>query len=614
MASSTAKPKRFRLNFVNAAEDVPRLVRAYGRACQGEFALVLRPREQRGVLVLVTKKDGAFMWRSSEGGDAPAIPESPISAEDAVKLVKVEQKALPKASPISLRGQWAGTLTCAEGEPVVELRRKLATYGWLRIASVPGGRWTWRVERTEKWFSEPGDDEGTAETLLAAIEAGLRGAMGLLSEACSLRDSRRRAAFDSGWAEKHPIRPAKEGRNPTDRLKVRPPRGRRRKAPPPSPVDAPVPSLPDAPATATAMKRMAAEVTAEADALADLRGLAWVWAETGIRDEVAAWFDGQGFDAWAEQIRAYDGSPDQPVDAFVEALRADVRAEDLDQPAEKEALAWLDTLHAGWMEAPQLMERARKLIRYAARMSESELCRGREKREAIDAVQRAVQSYEEARDAIAAERPVDGIRTLRRIGERVALSAAKSAKACAAGQMSLTATLDEPEPPFGERGKTAVPGLQIVPLGVEPTTAAELRTLTQGHAQAFEADPKASTAKKWVKSALLHVGLEAVNLSAKSRRFDDLGGGRRVFVTVALPETVEEDATDAKLHLVAEATPRGLSIEDWSYGAAKQVRRSGRKNVPVEAPPATEGVDAEKDKALLDAFSAAIAAAMKDVA
>jgi len=226
MASSTTKPKRFRLNFVNAAEDVPRLVRAYGRACQGEFALVLRPREQRGVLVLVTKKNGAFMWRSNEGADAPAIPENPISAEDAVKLVKVEQKALPTASPITLRGQWAGTLTCADGEPVVELRRKLATYGWLRITSVPGGRWTWRVERTEKWFSEPGDDEGTAETLLSAIEAGLRGARGLLSEACSLRDSRRRAAFDSGWAEKHPIRPAKEGRNPTERLKVRPPRGR----------------------------------------------------------------------------------------------------------------------------------------------------------------------------------------------------------------------------------------------------------------------------------------------------------------------------------------------------------------------------------------------------
>ena len=35
--------QRFRLALVNAAEDVPRVIRAYGRACGGEFALVLRP-------------------------------------------------------------------------------------------------------------------------------------------------------------------------------------------------------------------------------------------------------------------------------------------------------------------------------------------------------------------------------------------------------------------------------------------------------------------------------------------------------------------------------------------------------------------------------------------
>jgi hypothetical protein len=36
-------PKKFRLSFVNAADEVPRLVRAYVRACNGEFSLVLRP-------------------------------------------------------------------------------------------------------------------------------------------------------------------------------------------------------------------------------------------------------------------------------------------------------------------------------------------------------------------------------------------------------------------------------------------------------------------------------------------------------------------------------------------------------------------------------------------
>ena len=152
------KPKRFRLNLVNAAEDVPRLVRAYGRACDGEFALVLRPREQRGVLVLVTKKDGARMWRSGGGGaDAPGVPDTAIAPADAVKLVKVEQKALPTAGPITLRGQWSGYLHCDGGQPRVELRRKLAAYGTLALVSSPDG-WIWTVERSEKWFSEPGSD------------------------------------------------------------------------------------------------------------------------------------------------------------------------------------------------------------------------------------------------------------------------------------------------------------------------------------------------------------------------------------------------------------------------------------------------------------------------
>ena len=68
MAQST-KPKRFRLSFVGPIEDQPRLIRAYGRACDGEFALVMRPHEGRAVLVLITKKVGAFIWRSGEASD-----------------------------------------------------------------------------------------------------------------------------------------------------------------------------------------------------------------------------------------------------------------------------------------------------------------------------------------------------------------------------------------------------------------------------------------------------------------------------------------------------------------------------------------------------------------
>jgi len=445
-------PRHFRLNLVNAAEDVPRLVRAYGRACDGEFALVLRPREQRGVLVLVTKKDGARMWRSGEGeADAPGMPDAAIAPADAVKLVKVEQKALPTVGPITLRGQWSGTLRCDGGQPRVELRRKLAAYGTLALVSSPEG-WTWTVERSEKWFSEPGSDTGTASTLLRGIEAGLARAMGLLGEACSHRDSRRRAAFDTAYAEAHPVRPAREGKDPTERMKE--PRARKTKAPPPAALDAPVAALPDVPATAAAMKRLADEVTAEADALSELRGARWAWSDTGVREEVAAWFAGRGMDPWADEIRGYDGGPDRPLDAFVDGLKAEVRGEGMDAPIEKEAIAQLDRLREGWLEAPQLMERARKLIRYATRLAESPMCKGKEKREAAEAIARAVEGYEGARTAIAEGKAVDGLRTLRRIGERVALSAAKAARTCAAGQTSLTAATREKP---ARSAKTAAP-------------------------------------------------------------------------------------------------------------------------------------------------------------
>ncbi len=220
--AETAAHKKFRLSLVNAAEDVPRLVRAYGRACDGEFALVLRPPEERGVLVLVTKKDGAKFWRSGEG-DAPAAPVATIDAKDAVALVKTEQKAVPKPGPITLRGQWSGWMHCDGGAPRVELVRKLAAYGVLRIVSSATG-WTWTVERTEKWFSRPGTDDGTAPTLVKAIEAGLARAMGLLGEACSVRDSRRRAALDTTYAADHPVKPAHEGKDPTVRMRPKEPR------------------------------------------------------------------------------------------------------------------------------------------------------------------------------------------------------------------------------------------------------------------------------------------------------------------------------------------------------------------------------------------------------
>ncbi|MFK7931198.1 MAG: hypothetical protein AB8H79_23645, partial [Myxococcota bacterium] len=190
--------KRFRLNLVNAAEDVPRVLTAYGRACGGELALVLRPTEGEGVLVHITKA-GAYAWTAG-ANDAPNVPDESVEPATAVARIKEAQLKPGRQGPITLRGQWSGQLHCDGQVPIVELRRKLATYAILTIRSDPQGHWRWTVERLERWFGGAGSDQGEAKVLLHAIEAGLGSAMGLLGQVCSQRDSKRRGAFDPDWA------------------------------------------------------------------------------------------------------------------------------------------------------------------------------------------------------------------------------------------------------------------------------------------------------------------------------------------------------------------------------------------------------------------------------
>jgi hypothetical protein len=641
MADNAAK--KFRLSFVNAAEDVPRLIRAYGKACQGEFALVLRPPDQRGLLVLV-RKEGAAYWRTHDStADAPQVPEMGVSAKDAVRLIQVEQKAVRVPGPITLRGTWSGWLHCDAGTPRVELERKLAMYGVLRIVSGASG-WTWTVERTEKWFSKPGSDTGAAASLVKAIEAGLARAMGLLGEACSVRDTRRRAALDTSFAVEHPVTPAREGKDPTERLKLKEPR--RSKAGPPAALDAPAP-VPDAPSTSGALRQMADEVTAEADALAALRDIPWVWQETSAKEDAVAWFNANFMEDVAEQLLAFDGGPDRPMDAFLQSLREAV--DDLEPAPEikAQAVRALDQLAAGWKTAPVLLERARRLVRYAATMAGSGLCRGKEQKEAAAAVQKAVETYGEARAAITRGEPFDGVRKLRSIAQSVAIAAAKAARSCAAGQTSLAigreapalepgdraALVTEPQRvgtvvelrdadrvvwredgqmvqailhPSRLRAVEADSGLVVVPLGRTPTTPAELLAGLTGHTNTFRGAPTPANAKKWVKTALLHVGVEVVSLSARTE-------GGRSLVRVVLPGALAGDVgVEKKLRMVAEALGKkaapAIGLEGWVYGAdgAQTVKRSASHPPAVPVPE----VDAAKDKALIDAFSAAVAAAM----
>ena len=614
-----AKPKRFRLSFVGPIEDQPRVIRAYGRACAGEFALVMRPGETRCVLVLVTKKDGAFVWRSSGGSDAPQRPDTPITEADAVTLIKVEQQAVPKAGPTTLRGRWTGTLACDDGQPRVELQRKLATYGTLTVASDPATGWSWSFTRAEKWFGDAGVSSGEGlQTLSAAIEAGVLGAMSLVREACSFRDTHRRAAHDADYAAKRPIKAPKPMRDPTERLGARA-KKRTRKAAPPKPLDAGGAVAP--PATAAELGQMAETVAREGDALAELGGRSWIWEETTPVAQIAEWFDDNGFQGMSESITDYAGSASYPVGEFLRLLKKDlltnetVHDDEPDPEVYAEARRQLELLHASLTSTPAVMERARRLIRYATAMADSPKCRGPERDEALEAVRRAADAYEDARVRIVRGQSWDALKTLRRIGERVSLSAAKAARSCAAGQTSLTSRA---------RKAPVTKPKRDTDLERMPRKSTES---AYGYAQRLLSEVTACIGEGHhhvVRELLTEAKKQAVGLSSsKATRIYDrvtyLEGkltealtpagwrpfavGDRVLLD-GVPGTVSRVPGDTysaaeQVTFLAEGRKRGRRVE------ARLLQRDDSRHQASEA-----DSDTEKDNALIDAFSAAISAAL----
>ena len=227
-------PKKFRLTITNAAEDMPRMLSAYGRFNGGECALVLRPIDGKAALVHI-EKTGATHW-SVDGqscGDAPMVPSVACTEAEAVAIINSIKKDLPKSAPITLRGQWRGFIHVGHAEgPQVQLIRKIATYGQLEIVSMGKAGWTWRLTRTERWFSRPGVETGETIHLAKAIEAGLAASIGVLGQACSFKDSHRRSAFDAGHAEKYPVKPARQAQDKTETLGTTPKRRTRKKAAP----------------------------------------------------------------------------------------------------------------------------------------------------------------------------------------------------------------------------------------------------------------------------------------------------------------------------------------------------------------------------------------------
>jgi len=427
---TTTKPKRFRLSIVGAIEDQPRLIRAYGRVPGGEIALVLSPLESRGILLSITKAR-TVVWEA-EGADSPLIPESPAVVNEAIQRIREAQTSSRESGPTTLRGRWAGHLIVHDGVPQVALTRKLATYGVLRVTSHQEQGWKWHFERGARWFTDEDDGStGGFATLSEVIEAGVIGAMQLVRPACAVRDTRRRAALDAAYAAKRPIRVPADPRDPTERLGRR----RRRAASPPQPVEDGLPT-PEAPRDAEGVHQLAEAITREAGPLTAITRSSWLWEDPVPLSEIASWFDANGFLAIGKQIRDYGGSIGVTRGEFITQIKASVRdaerASSVSDPALfKAARRQIRDLSKSVESAPAQMARARMLLRYTTALVHSPRCQGAERQQAMEALQRAVRAYEDARIAIVNGDPWDAVQTLRRIGERVALTAAKAAKACA---------------------------------------------------------------------------------------------------------------------------------------------------------------------------------------
>ena len=88
-------------------------------------------------------------------------------------------------------------------------------------------------------------------------------------------------------------------------------------------------------------------------------------------------------------------------------------------------------------------------------MARSPLCRGAEQKAALKAIEEARKAYEATREKIRKGHRWDPDRTLRRVGEKVALAAARASKACASGQTKLPSAATPSKPKAAPKSRTA---------------------------------------------------------------------------------------------------------------------------------------------------------------
>jgi hypothetical protein len=382
----------------------------------------MRPRDNTALLVHQVKRQPAKVWRTDLGLAPSHAPELDADPSAAVTELRKLKSAPPPAGPATLKGKWAGMLLCNDGTPSIVLERRVASYGTLKLASKADGRWTATFERAEKWFSKAKQESIERSALAEAITAGMGLVVGLVSEACSFRDTRRRNTVDPAYASQFPYRPPSEPKDPTERYKGKSSfRAVERD-------DGWVVVNDVGSVVAIFGKREKAKATKHASALT--RGTV---PAAAVSDDIAGAF-GLGGMPGVVSPPSLDSIPaPEPPACPISVAR-------IASATEKESQALEELAGSLWgsTEAPDLLARAGKLIRHAQSLVASPLCSGKEQKAAMEDVRRAAGAYQQAAEALARGEKPDIVTTLRRIAERVSLAAARAAKSCAAGQQKLT--------------------------------------------------------------------------------------------------------------------------------------------------------------------------------
>ena len=437
---TTTNPEKFRFNIVGADEDVPRVLLAYGRGCGGEVAFVMRPRDNTALLVHQVKRQPAKVWRTDLGLAPSHAPELDADPTTAVAELRKLKSGPPPAGPATLKGKWAGLLLCTDGTPSIVLERRVASYGTLKLTSKADGRWLATFERAEKWFSKAKQESIERSGLAEAITAGMGLVVGLVSEACSFRDTHRRNTVDPAFAAQYPPRPLPERRDPTERYKGK--------------------------SSFRAVERD--------DGWVVVNDVGSVVAVFGKREKGKA---AKHASALTRGTVPVADAPPRTPGVLVPSLDAIPAPEPPSCPisvariasaTEKESQALEELAGSLWgsTEAPDLLTRAGKLIRHAQSLVASPLCSGKEQKAAMEDVRRAAGAYQQAWDAIGRGESPDIVTTLRRISERVSLAAARAAKSCAAGQQKLTAPVRSSDDVVKriESGETPAPVVSMQPV------------------------------------------------------------------------------------------------------------------------------------------------------